>query len=55
MSISTCFRPNIHQNSPEILGIKVYFGLKEQVGFRNCIFDGLGLRKFGAKIMSHRR
>jgi hypothetical protein len=21
MSISTCFRPNIHQNSPDILGV----------------------------------
>jgi hypothetical protein len=24
MSISTCFRPNIHQNGPEILGVKLF-------------------------------
>jgi hypothetical protein len=26
MSISTYFRPNIHQNGPEILGVKAYAG-----------------------------
>jgi hypothetical protein len=29
MSISTYFRPNIHQNGPEILGVKELFFFKK--------------------------
>jgi hypothetical protein len=31
MSISTYFKPNIHQNGPEILGVKEELSLRSQL------------------------
>jgi hypothetical protein len=39
MTISTYFKPNIHQNGPEILGVKTYYSNNTfQVCITNTIY-----------------
>jgi hypothetical protein len=49
MSISTYFRPNIHQNGPEILGVKI----QAFVGGIGVPKHGEPLKSTGARLLNH--
>jgi hypothetical protein len=48
MSISTYYRPNIHQNGPEILGVNT--NRKKRCG--SAIFNNLSVDKYWSRLAS---